>query len=115
MKLKNILKANICAFGQTIFDMHSLEDDEFYRALDSYLNDNNIDEMLNDYAYEFDFDIDEIQNKCNNSNCKNKEWKYLDIMSCCRPAFFKTITEDKTIDVEAFIDNIVNEFNKINK
>ena len=30
-------------------------------------------------------------------------------------AFFKMITQDKTIDVEAFIDNIMNEFNKINK
>lgn len=115
MKLKNILEANICAFGQTIFDMHSLEDDEFTRALDSYLNDTDCNEMVEEYAYTFDYDKVDIQNKCNNSGYKNKEWDYLDIMNCCRPAFFKTITKDKTIDAEAFIDNIINEFDKINK
>lgn len=114
MKIKNILEANISAFGQTLFDMHSLEDDEFCRALDSYLNDNNIDEMLEEYAYEFDFDIAYIQNKCKNLSYKNREWDYIDIMNCCRPAFFITITEDKTIDVEAFIDNILENFNKLN-
>ena len=36
-------------------------------------------------------------------------------MNCSRLAFVKTITQDKTIDVEAFIDNIVRGFNKINK
>ena len=115
MKLRTILKASICAFGQPIFDMHSLEDDEFYRALDSYLNDNDIDEMLNDYAYEFDYDIVDIKNKCENASYKNKEFGYIDIMNCCRPDFYKTITEDKTIDVEAFIDNILKEFKKLNK
>lgn len=115
MKIKNILEANICAFGQTLFDMHSLEDDEFCRVLDSYLNYNDIDEMLEEYAYELDFDIAYIQNKCKNLSYKNREWDYIDIMNCCRPAFFKTITEDKTIDVEAFIDNILEKFNKLNK
>lgn len=115
MKLKNILEANICAFGQTIFDMQSLEDDEFVRALDYYLNDNNYDDMLEEYANEFDYDIVDMKNKCDNVSIKNKEFDYLDIMNCCRPAFIKTITEDKTIDPEALIDNIVNAFNKINK
>ena len=115
MKLKNILEASICAFGQTIFDMHSLEDDEFARALDYFVNDNNFEEILEEYAYEFDYDIVDIQNKSDNSKNKNKEWNYIDIMNCCRPAFFKTITEDKTIEPEALIDNIVNEFNKINE
>ena len=115
MKLKKILEANICAFGQTIFDMFSLEDDEFYRALDYYITNNNFEEMLEEYAYQFDYDLDDIKNLCNQSNYKNKEWNYIDIMNCCRLAFIKTIAKDKTIDVEAFIDNITNEFNKITK
>lgn len=115
MKLKNILEANICAFGQTLFDMHSLEDDEFARALDSYLNDSDYNDMLEEYSYQLDYDFIDIQNISDSSSYKNKEWDYLDIMNCCRPAFVKTITIDKTIDLEAFIDNIVNEFNKINK
>ncbi len=115
MKIKNILEANICAFGQTLFDMHSLEDDEFYRALESYLIDNNLDDMLEEYSYELEYDINDIKNKCNKSSNKNKEWDYIDIMNCCRVAFIKTITRDKTIDVEAFIDNILDEFNKLSR
>lgn len=115
MKLKNILEASICAFGQTIFDMQSLEDDEFARALDSYLNDDDYNDMLEEYAYEFDYDIVDMKNKCNSFKNKNREFDYIDIMNCCRPAFIKTISEDKTIDPEALIDNIVNAFNKINK
>ena len=115
MKQKNILEASICALGQTIFDMHSLEDDEFIRALDSYLNDKEIDEMLEEYSYELGYDIVDIKNQCSNSSCKNTEWNYTEIMNCCRPAFIKTITIDKTIDAEALIDNIINEFKKQNK
>ena len=50
-----------------------------------------------------------------NSSMKYGSYNYIDIMNCCRPAFFKTITEDKTIDVEAFIDNILERFNKLNR
>ena len=115
MKLKNILEVNICAFGQTIFDMQSLEEDEFAKALDSYLNCDEYSDMLEEYAYKFEYDIVDMKNKCNNINTKNKEYAYLDIMNRCSLAFLKTITVDKTINPEAFIDNIVNEFNKINK
>lgn len=115
MKLKDIFEASICAFGQTLFDMHSLEEDEFLRALDSYLNDSSFDEMLEEYSYEFDYDTVDMQEKCNNSSCNDKELDYLETMNCCRLAFIKTITQDKTIDAEAFIDNIINEFNKINE
>lgn len=115
MKLKNILEVSICAFGQTIFDMQSLEDEEFVRALNSYLNDDDYKDMLEEYSYEFEYDIVDIKNKCNSISIKNKEFEYLDIMNCCRVAFIKTIVEDKTINPEALIDNIVNEFKKINK
>ena len=33
-------------------------------------------------------------------------------MNCCRIAYIETTTKDKTIDAEAFIDNIVKDFNK---
>ena len=115
MKLKNILEANICAFGQTIFDMFSLENDEFSRALDYYITDNNFEEVLEEYAYQFEYDLYDIKNKCDNCSYENKEWNYMDIMDCSNTAFLKTTTKDKTIEIEALIDNIVDEFNKINK
>ena len=115
MKLKNIIEANICAFGQTIFDMHSLEDDEFARALDEYLNDDYYSSKLEEYVYEFDYDIVDMKNKCNSASIKNREFDYIDIINSCRTAFTKTTAKDKTIDLEALIDNILNEFKKIKK
>ena len=40
------------------------------------------------------------------------DFDYVGIMNCCRQAYVKTIFEDKTIDAEAFVDNLVNQFNK---
>lgn len=71
--------------------------------------------MFKEYAYQFEYDLDDIKNISNKSNYKNKELNYIEIIDCCRQAFIKTITVDKTINAEAFIDNIVNEFNKINQ
>lgn len=115
MKLENILKAGICAFGQNTFDSLSLEEEEFIRALDYYITENNFEEMLDEYAYELDYDIMDIENICDNYTYKNKDWNYLEIIDCCRIAYIKTITKDKTIDAEALIDNIIKEFEKIKK
>ena len=115
MKLEDVLKASLCAFGQTIFDMFTLEEDEFSRALNFYITDNNFEELLENYAYDFEYDLDDIENKCKNINYENKDWDYMDIINCCNSAYFKTITQDKTINVEALIDNILRKFNKINK
>ena len=68
--------------------------------------------MIEDYAYEFDYDIDDLKKAEQRINCKSKDFEYDEIMDCCRLAYVKTIFEDKTIDAEAFIDNIVKEFNK---
>lgn len=115
MKLENILKAGICAFGQNTFDSFSLEEEEFIRALDYYVTDNNYEEMLEEYANELEYDTEDIYNICDNYSYKNKEWDCITIMNCCRIAYIETITKDKTIDAEAFVDNIVKEFKKINK
>lgn len=115
MKLENILKAGICAFGQNTFDNYSLEEEEFTQALDYYITDNNFKEMLEEYAYELDYDIENITNISKRSKYKDRNWDYIDILNCCRLAYIKTITEDKTINAEALIDNIVNEFKKLNK
>ena len=41
MKIKEILKANICAFGEKIFDQFSLDDADFAEALDFNITSNN--------------------------------------------------------------------------
>ena len=112
MKIDNILKASLCAFGQNTFDSYSLEEEEFIRALDYFINENDFNSMIEDYAYEFDYDIDDLKKAEQRINCKSKDFDYAEIITCCRLAYVKTIFEDKTIDAEAFIDNIVKEFNK---
>ena len=116
MKLENILKSCICAFGENTFDHFSLEEGEFVRTLDYYISDDaNTKEMLSEYAYTLEYDIDNIINILQNSKDKDKDWNYIDIINCCRSAYVKTITIDKTLDSEAFIDNVVAEFKKISK
>jgi len=112
MKIENILNASLCAFGQNTFDLYSLEEEEFIRALDYFLNEFNLESMLEDYTYEFDYDIDAIKKAKQRIKCKNMDFDYVGIMNCCRQAYVKTIFEDKTIDAEAFVDNLVKEFNK---
>lgn len=116
MKLENILKSCICAFGENTFDHFSLEEEDFVRTLDYYISDDdNTKEILSEYAYTLEYDIDNIVNILENFKCQNKDWKYIDIINCCRSAYVKTITIDKTLDSEAFIDNVVAEFKKISK
>ena len=115
MKLENILKSCICAFGENTFDHFLLEEGEFVRTLDYYISDDaNTKEMLSEYAYTLEYDIDNIINILQNSKDKDKDWNYIDIINCCRSAYVKTITIDKTLDSEAFIDNVVAEFKKTN-
>ena len=46
MKIDNILKASLCAFGQNTFDSYSLEEEEFIRALDEKAEDYWIKEKM---------------------------------------------------------------------
>lgn len=112
MKIDEILKSSLCALGQNIFDYYSLQENEFIQALDYFLNDSNLYSMLEDYAYEFDYDTEDIKKAKQRIKCKNRDFNYIEIMNCCRVAYVKTIFEDKTIDAEAFLDNLVKEFNK---
>ncbi len=36
-------------------------------------------------------------------------------MNCYRQAYIETITKDQTINIEAFVDNVVKELNKNQK
>jgi hypothetical protein len=71
--------------------------------------------MFEEYAYELEYDTGNIENMCNKCRYKNKDLDYVNILTSCRLAYIQTITKDKTIDAEAFVDNIVKEFNKISK
>ena len=76
MKIDNILKASLCAFGQNTFDSYSLEEEEFIRALDYFINENDFNSMIEDYAYEFDYDIDDLKKAEQRINCKSKDFEY---------------------------------------
>ena len=115
MKIKEILKANICAFGETIFDQFSLDDADFAEALDFNITSNNYETSFEEYVYQLQYDSGDIDNQVSTLKNKNKDYDYLEIMNIGRKAFINTITDDKTINAEAFIDNIIKEVKKINK
>lgn len=115
MKIKEILKANICAFGETIFDQFSLDDADFAEALDFNITSNNYETSFEEYVYQLQYDRGDIDNQVSTLKNKNKDYDYLEIMNIGRKAFINTITDDKTINAEAFIDNIIKEVKKINK
>ena len=85
---------------------------KFCTSIRLFLNASDFDDILEDYAYEFDYDIEDIQKAKKRIKCKNREFDYIEIMNCGRSAYVKTIFEDKTIDAEAFVDNLVKEFNE---
>ena len=38
MKIENILNASLCAFGQNTFDYYSLEEEEFIREFEEFMD-----------------------------------------------------------------------------
>ena len=112
MKIKEILKANICAFGETIFDQFSLDDADFAEALDFNITSNNYETSFKEYVYQLQYDSGDIDNQVLTLKNKNKDYDYLEIMNIGRIAFINTINDDKTINAEAFIDNIIKEVKK---
>ena len=59
------------------------------------------------------YDIDNINNICNNLPIsKYKGFEIDDVIDICKNAYKNTIEKDKTINIEAFVDNLAKEFTK---
>ena len=110
--IEKILKSSICAFSEVVYDCDTLEEGIFYRALDSYLLETDIDKCLETSTASSEYDTGNIKELLNNTELKSKSYEYDTIIANCKKAFSDTIFKDKTINLEAFIDNLVKEFKR---
>ena len=110
--IEKILKSSICAFSEVVYDCDTLEEGIFYRALDSYLLETDIDKSLETSTASSEYDIGNIKELINNTELKSKSYEYDTVIANCRKSFSDTIFKDRTINLEAFIDNLVKEFKR---
>ena len=113
--IKDIMKIGVCSLCENIYEYNSLEENEFLNFLDIFLIEEDLDECLERSTDGVTYDIENIENIYENNSNKYKNYTTDELKVICKIAFKKTIEENKTINVEAFIDNIIKEVKKITK
>ena len=111
--IKDILKANVCAFCEIIYAAESLDEDEFLESLNSFLIENDLERYLIEYTADVAYDIDDIDNICRDIEFYRKSFEFNEIIDYSRVAHYNTLNVDKTINVEAFVDNLIEEFRNL--
>ena len=111
--IKDIFKAGVCSFCENIYEYNSIDTNEFMKSLKYYLKEKNLQECLECCTADVAYDTENIENICDNLYVlKYKQFKEDDIVNICKNAFIQTIEIDKTINVEAFVDNLTKCFSK---
>ena len=115
INIRDIMKASVCSFCENIYEYETLDENEFIEFLKDFLLDENLDDSLERATAEIIYDIEDIDNKCRDIlyRLKNKQFDYENILEYCKKAYLRTLMEDKTISVEAFTDNLTEEFKKL--
>lgn len=109
--IKDILKASVCSFCENIYEYNSIEEKEFIKLLKSFLREDDLQECLELCTSDIAYDIENIENICDNLYLlKNKKFEESNIIDICQKAYSRTLDKDKTINIEAFVDNLVQEF-----
>jgi ABC-type transporter Mla maintaining outer membrane lipid asymmetry ATPase subunit MlaF len=111
MYIKDIFKASVCSFFKNIYEYDSIDVEEFIKSLKLFLREDNFQKYLETCALEATYDIKNIENICDNLYLlKNKKFEEEKIINICKKTFIQTIEKDKTINIEAFVDNLEKEF-----
>lgn len=108
--IKDIMKIGVCSFCENIYEYNSLEENEFVDFLDIFLAEEDLEECLERSTDGVTYDIENIKNIDENNSNKYKRYNTNELKTICKTAFRKTIEEDKTINVEAFVENLIKEF-----
>lgn len=99
--IKEIFKASVCSFCENIYKYNSIDKKEFIKSLRTFLQEEDLQGCLELCTLEIAYDIDNIENVCNNLYLlKYKQFE----------ESLLTLEKDKTINVEAFVDNLVKTF-----
>ena len=112
--IKEILKASVCSFCETVYEYQSLNISEFLEGVKRFLNEYDLEDCLEACTENVTYDVAQIDNICDDALVflKRQNFEIKDILKCCDTAFRKTLYEDSTINIEAFVDNMSVEFKK---
>lgn len=113
--IKEIFKASVCGFCENIYEDASIDEKEFKKYLLDFLYEEDLQECLERSTSEICYDIVNIDNICKDKLfiLKNKKFDDINtIIKYCTSAYLKTLEKDKTINIEAFVDNLADEFLK---
>ena len=111
--IKDIFKACVCSFCENIYEYDSIDEKDFIESFKSFCNEIDLQNCLEACTSETNYDIENINNICDDlpsSKCKNFEIN--DVIDTCKNSYKNTIEKDKTINIEAFVDNLAKEFTK---
>ena len=110
--IKDIMKASVCSFCENIYEYESINENEFIDFLEDFLFAEDIEECLETCLSDIAYDYVNIENICDN-NLRFLKDEHMDInyiIDNCTNAYLKTIDKDRTINVEAFVDNLARRF-----
>ena len=111
--IKDIFKACVCSFCENIYEYDSIDEKDFIESLKSFCNEVDLQNCLETCTSETNYDIENINNICDSlSISKYKNFEINDVIDTCKNAYKNTIEKDKTINIEAFVDNLAKEFTK---
>ena len=109
--IKEIFKASVCSFCENIYEYNSIDEKDFMKSLKVFLQEEDLQGCLEVCTSEVAYDIENIENICDNLYLlKYKHFEEGDIIDVCQNAYLQTLEKDKTINVEAFVDNLAKAF-----
>ena len=111
--IKDIFKACVCSFCENIYEYDSIDEKDFIESFKSFCNEIDLQNCLEACTSETNYDIENINNICNDLLIsKYKKFEINDVIDTCMNAYKNTIEKDKTINIEAFVDNLAKECTK---
>ena len=111
-EIKRAIISNVCSFYEVVHEELSLNEREFAYRVDTMLVEIlNLEEYIQQSDIGTIYDIEEINEISKNIKLK-KKYTDEEIIKIGTKAFAQTIEKDKTINVEAFVDNLVKELKR---
>lgn len=108
--IRNIMQIGVCSFCENIYQYDSLDEKEFENYVECFINEEFIEDCLERSTDGVIYDIENIENIYESNSNRYKKYNTEELKSICIKAFRRTIDEDKTINVEAFVENLIKEF-----
>lgn len=112
--IKDIFKACVCSFCENIYEYYSIDEEDFIKYFKMFCTEEDLQSCLEFCTSDITYDIGDIDNVCNNLRVlSHRNFEINDVIDNCIKAYKNTIERDKTINIEAFVDNLYKEFRKI--